>query len=454
MPIHAMIEPAMPPPAVPPLSHAAWARLPARALAAQWLGQLRDGLLQAPLEPVLHPSLWRLRWIGLFTVVGHPLFGWIWRDLLPQPWESLWLRGAVALLDLPLLVGLRRVDPAAPSTRWLFSLTCWLQLPVFFSWMFLCNGGNTVWLASLAAMVLIYYHLTDWRLASAGLASGGCAAWLLFLWLGPPVPAITGVPAQTAAVVLAFAWLSGLVLGSSAANQRREHLRTTLSTMSIMAHELRASLSSLSLLGDAIRDEARILANDGPDTRLDQLAQKLHGQVRNMNHQIDSQIINARLLRLPSQKEAVSAAHLIRQAVQNYPYRSSRERDCVDLHVRRDFLFKGSQALFEQVIDNLLKNALKSLAAIHPPARPGDLQIEIGILQNKGRIVVTDRGTGIEAPLQHRIFEPFFSTDRGTGHGLGLAFCKRVIQNARGSIRVQSGPGKGATFTIELPLLR
>ena len=50
--------------------------------------------------------------------------------------------------------------------------------------------------------------------------------------------------------------------------------------------------------------------------------------------------------------------------------------------------------------------------------------------------------------------EPFFSSDHRTGHGLGLAFCRRVVQSSGGSIRVSSEPGHGATFTVELPLLQ
>ena len=79
--------------------------------------------------------------------------------------------------------------------------------------------------------------------------------------------------------------------------------------------------------------------------------------------------------------------------------------------------------------------------------------IEVGTLHSRGRIVINDRGVGIDPALQPRIFEPFFSTDRGTGHGLGLAFCERVIQSASGTIRVKSEPARGAIFTIELPLL-
>ena len=58
----------------------------------------------------------------------------------------------------------------------------------------------------------------------------------------------------------------------------------------------------------------------------------------------------------------------------------------------------------------------------------------------------------MDADLHKRIFQPFFSTDRGTGHGLGLPFCQRVVQGAHGSIRVKSAPHQGAVFTIDLPV--
>ncbi|RYG09436.1 MAG: HAMP domain-containing histidine kinase, partial [Burkholderiales bacterium] len=174
--------------------------------------------------------------------------------------------------------------------------------------------------------------------------------------------------------------------------------------------------------------------------------------VRNMNHQIDMQISNARLMRLPHQKERISAADLVRDAVADYPFRSTRERECVVVQIHSDFRFEGSRALFAQVVDNLMKNALRSLAAATTASQPGDLLIEVGAHNGRGRIAITDRGIGMDEELQARIFQPFFSTNRGTGHGLGLAFCQRVVHSVHGSIRVKSTPLKGAIFTLELPL--
>ena len=403
------------------------------------------------LEPILHPSLWRIRALGLSTSLGHPIFFWLWTSPLPQPYENLWLRLVMSALGVCLLVF--RSITATPSKlpAAIFTIIFWITLPWFFSWMYFCNSGNTVWLASLGAMFLIYYHLTDWRIATLGSVSGLLAAWLLFQVAGPETPGLSWEQQATNSVVLAFCWFMALVLGISSSNLRREQLNYTLGTMGIMAHELRTPLATMSLIGDAVRNHA----SHGSETSqtLEQLAARLHTLVRNMNHQIDTQIANARLMRLPPvNKETVNAADLVGEAVTNYPYRTTRERESVMVRVHAPFLFKGSHALFLQVIDNLLKNALRSLAAARSASQPGDILIEV-MAGSYGQIIVTDRGVGMDQNLQARIFEPFFSTDRGTGHGLGLAFCQRVIQGAGGSIRVRSELLRGASFIIELPCL-
>ncbi len=421
-------------------------------LSFQWLRAVLEEVLHAPLEPILHATPWRVRWIGLFSLLGHPLFGWIWLVWLPQPWENPVLRFCVALLTLPLILGFGISDLADRRSRVLFTGILWLQLPLFFSWMFLCNSGNTVWLASLVAMILIYYHASDWRLATLGVFSGGLAAWALFSVFGPEVAPMTATEVQVNAVVIGFAWASAMTLGFSSANLRREHLRHTLATMGIMAHELRTPLATIGLVADVMHSESlQFNASETPQ-RLDKLANRVHTLVRNMNHHIDAQIANARLLNLPVHRETISAATLVQNAVANYPFRTTRERECVQVTVRRDFRFRASEQLFCQVIDNLVKNALKSLASMPSPSRPGDIVIEVGVLGERGRILVADQGVGIEPAAASRIFEPFFSTDVGSGHGLGLAFCRRVVQGLGGSIHVRSAPGKGASFLIELPV--
>jgi two-component system CAI-1 autoinducer sensor kinase/phosphatase CqsS len=438
------------------LHQATYSPRPLRALLELFRQRLRQRtskeVLQPLVEPILHPSHWRIRALGISTLLGHPAFWVAWALWLPQPYESLWLRVLMALLGLSLLVipGVKS-SPPSRSAAVTFSVVFWITLPWFFSWMYFCNSGNPAWLASMGAMVLIYYHLTDWRLATVGTITGMVVAWLMFQAFGPNVPDFGFERAATNTVVLAFCWFMGLILGLSSSNLRREQLNYTLGTMGIMAHELRTPLATMQLIAEAVRNEVPQLGGESGE-RLQQLGQRLSHLVRNMNHQIDMQITNARLMRLAGNAERVSAVDVVQRAIADYPFRSTRERQSVVVRVHGDFHFLGSHDLFSQVIDNLTKNALRSLAGASSASQPGDLLIEIGAQGPRGRIVFTDNGVGMDPDLRKRIFQPFFSTDRGTGHGLGLAFCQRVVQAAHGSIRVKSAPHQGAVFTIELPV--
>jgi two-component system, CAI-1 autoinducer sensor kinase/phosphatase CqsS len=415
-------------------------------------GSLSDEVIHTPVEPILHPSRSRLQWLGVFTFVGQFLFAGIWGYLMPQPYENITIRALLAFLGLVFLIKAVNRDPASTTSAWVYVLIFWLELPLFFSWMYLMNGGNKIWLASLASMVLIYYHITDWRVATLGTLSGLLGGFALYSLQGSQGIDLSSID-KADLTVLGFAWSMSIMLGMSSANLRRTRLLNTLSTMAVMAHELRTPLATVNLMGDVLQTLAQNDVPDGKKKKLEELAARLQGLVRSMNRQIDTQISNAQLLRLPRDQSPVMAAALAHEVVSNYPYRSSRERDCVRVTIQQDFCFVASPQLFAQVLTNLLKNALHSLASASNAPNPGDLRIDVGLHHGRGRIAVSDDGVGIPHEQQQRIFEPFFSTQPGAGNGLGLTFCKNVVEAAQGRISLHSEPSMGAVFMIDLPLI-
>lgn len=112
----------------------------------------------------------------------------------------------------------------------------------------------------------------------------------------------------------------------------------------------------------------------------------------------------------------------------------------------------GNRDLLRGVICNLLDNALK-----YSGNAP---EITIGLTrQNKTvQLFVYDQGIGISKSEQKMVFEKFYRAHTGNRHdvkgfGLGLSFAKDVVEHLGGKISVQSEPGKGSKFFVELPLI-
>jgi signal transduction histidine kinase len=111
---------------------------------------------------------------------------------------------------------------------------------------------------------------------------------------------------------------------------------------------------------------------------------------------------------------------------------------------------EADPSLLRRVVENLLDNARKysdaTPIALRARAEAGGVLVEI-----------EDRGIGIDAADQQRLFTPFFRSDRsrsrGTGGvGLGLALSRKIVEANGGTIRVESAPGRGTTVRFTVPM--
>lgn len=103
-----------------------------------------------------------------------------------------------------------------------------------------------------------------------------------------------------------------------------------------------------------------------------------------------------------------------------------------------------------QVFLSLLINAAQALPEGHVDDNRVEVRVDTGP-DGWARIELEDSGHGIPEDLLPRIFDPFFSTKRGAGAGIGLAIVRDTIQSLGGRLSVQSEVGRGTTFRIELP---
>jgi heavy metal sensor kinase len=132
---------------------------------------------------------------------------------------------------------------------------------------------------------------------------------------------------------------------------------------------------------------------------------------------------------------------------------SLRTLEFTDAVTGGDLLVAGDKTALQQLLNILLDNAVK-----YTP-EPGRVSLSLEERGDKAVLKVADSGIGIAPEDQTRIFERFYRTDKARsrelgGAGLGLAIALWIVQHHHGAIAVDSTPGKGSTFEVQLPLQR
>ncbi len=103
----------------------------------------------------------------------------------------------------------------------------------------------------------------------------------------------------------------------------------------------------------------------------------------------------------------------------------------------------------ELAFANLFRNAVQAMNG------RGALSVEVsteeGERQRWARVTIRDTGPGMPSEVKERLFEPFVTT-RASGHGLGLAIVRKVVEKHHGEVRFESVPGEGTTWVVRLPV--
>ncbi|MBI4013345.1 MAG: response regulator, partial [Candidatus Rokubacteria bacterium] len=155
----------------------------------------------------------------------------------------------------------------------------------------------------------------------------------------------------------------------------------------------------------------------------------------------------------PSDRQRVALNRIAQEAVEllAYPLRVDTVEVTLDLASDLPDLWADPHQL-HQVVLNLVTNAHHAMRGA-PPPRHLTLATRVDPARTRVSLEVSDTGPGIPLEIQPRIFEPFFTTKPpGQGTGLGLSLCQGTIEAHGGSISVESAPGRGATFRVELPI--
>jgi two-component system phosphate regulon sensor histidine kinase PhoR len=218
-----------------------------------------------------------------------------------------------------------------------------------------------------------------------------------------------------------------------------------------MTHEFKTPIATINLALDAIKNPKVI----GDQEKVMRYIKMIREENKRMNAQVENVLRISKLEKnqLDVNKEKVDVHDLIKSAVKHVDLLINDKGG----YIKMDLNAEATEILadhfhFTNVIVNMLDNAIKY--------SEGAPKIDIST-ENKAKhiiIKVKDQGIGMVKSVQKNVFKKFYREETGNihnvkGHGLGLAYVKKIVEIHQGEVYVESEKGFGSTFTIKLPLI-
>jgi signal transduction histidine kinase len=218
--------------------------------------------------------------------------------------------------------------------------------------------------------------------------------------------------------------------------------------VSSVSHDLKTPLALIQLFAETLE-----LGRVKNAERMQEYYRIINSEARKLtrliNNLLDFSKIDAGLRRY--QREPVNLTDLATRVLESLESQFRHNQFTVTSRLAPDVPVLIDQEAAVQALENLLSNAMK----YSPESR--SIHVEVDRVALFGVVRVIDRGVGIPLRLQRKIFRKFYrvQTDAGSGPqgtGLGLAIVEHVMRGHGGFVRVDSEPGRGATFSLHFPL--
>lgn len=218
-----------------------------------------------------------------------------------------------------------------------------------------------------------------------------------------------------------------------------------------MTHEFKTPIATINLAVEAIRNPKSIEDKDKVLRYLGMIKdenKRMHAQVENV-----LRISKLEKNQLDISKDRVDVHDIIVDAIAHVELIVADRGGYINAHCdaeRSEVL--ANDVHFTNVIVNMLDNAVK-----YSPESP-KIDVYTEMVKNNIIVKIQDQGAGMGKPVLKRVFEKFYREHTGDihnvkGHGLGLAYVKRIIDDHQGEVYAESEKGKGSTFYVKLPLI-
>lgn len=397
--------------------------------------------------------------LGILIVFGYAGWYLLWHFTTPHAYENLGLRISASMLGFPLIF--HRYLPV--KLKLLFPIYWYSTLiyifPFFFSFMLFNNNGSIIWQLNAFSPLLLLILLTDWLSMIVIMIIGSLLGWAVYVItnISPHFPDnLTGMLVNYLALILFCA-----LFLSKRSKFQNEKLQTMRALGMLIAHEMRVPLRAIQSGIHGLSKRLPSLVSGYGSAKSAKLdiphlsrsdVDSFSTVFRNVNSEtiaafsvIDMLLIKADLEGVDKSKfERCSVKSCIDKVMVRYPFKSG-EKNLV--HIGNDnFEFCGNALLIEHVLFNLLKNSLYYIKE----AGKGKIYITFDSDRRHNKLNFKDTGKGISEHVLLNIFDQFYTKTPG-GAGVGLFFCKSVMQNMGGDICCSSTEGEFVCFSLLFP---
>lgn len=400
---------------------------------------------------------------GIFGVINYPLSFVMWQSITPQNYTSFIIRMIITLLCIPLIFAKQWPERFKPHLPIYWYLVVLVSLPFFGVFMLLKNQLSAPWLMNEMLGLFLFILLVDWLSFIVLLILGASMGWLFYMLAVPDSSYISIQELLLATYMYILVVLIGVIFSRNKENMMlRKQVKAAQVISACIAHELRSPLATIRASVESVLKVFPALMKAYQTAEhhglvLDKIS---HGRQTGLSTSLEyalsevhasNVIINIILHNLGDVKlrkkdiERISISDCIAFAESRYPFISERERMLLHIDIKQDFTTLGNQELIVHVLFNLLKNALYHIAK----AGQGQIYIETRATEKQSTLIFKDTGPGIPSAQLPYIFDRFFTTTKSAG--IGLAFCKMVMQALDGKIVCYSQPGQFTEFILSFP---
>lgn len=425
------------------------------------LGHYLDQSMQRSLASSSH----QLIVVGMLAFIGFPLFYWIWSVLFPQPYENLWLRLIGSGLGLGLILTPYWPAGCKKYLSWYWFLAVLYALPFFFGYSFLMNQASVISSMSLLCSVFLLILLVDFLSVLMLFLLGWGLAFICYYLTAEHIY-FSSEHLEMGLIIL-FVVIAGTTVNYKAAMFQQQRLAGMAAAAGMIAHELRTPLLGIKSGAQAMATYSPILFSAynlakeqgilTPSIRehrvrqLESVSERIINEIDYANTIIDILLIKAGRENTLENcvLEPCSMADCLSEAIARYPFSSATVRSLVTW--QGDFQFMGSKLLMQHVLFNLLKNALYAIAT----AQRGEVTIWTEQGDKYNYLYIKDTAKGMSVLQLSRLFEHFYTTTF-MGTGIGLSFCKLVMERFGGDIdcKAQEGDNAYTKFILRFPINR